>query len=358
MIGCIIVLSCFLFLSVIYNATSKNKAFTITYLVLCGLAVVLQMGLRDATVPYEVYDVNVYYDAYLEAGTSPLGEFLASKGKDFGYYAFTWLLAHVISDGQFLLFIVPVIVCFFTFRYIYKYSGNVVVSAILFLTLGFYGFAMTGFRQAIAISLCLWSVDFIKKRKVFPFIIVLLLATSFHQTAIVFGILFFFGNAKLKPSVIFLVVAIIAIISFMATYVFDIFNTWFGMNYTEENKDSIVGSILRLVIYAVIFVLIRLVYANRQNDRRLLNSRLSLMTYSMIFGSVISVFEITFSSILFRIAIYFIHAQIFVLVPNAVGFIRDKRIRRLIEVLFVVFSVALFLITIWRNELYEFYYII
>ena len=217
---------------------------------------------------------------------------------------------------------------------------------------------MTGFRQAIAISLCLWSVDFIKKRKVFPFIIVLLLATSFHQTAIVFGILFFFGNAKLKPSVIFLVVAIIAIISFMATYVFDIFNTWFGMNYTEENKDSIVGSILRLVIYAVIFVLIRLVYANRQNDRRLLNSRLSLMTYSMIFGSVISVFEITFSSILFRIAIYFIHSQIFVLVPNAVGFIRDKRIRRLIEVLFVVFSVALFLITIWRNELYEFYYII
>jgi len=66
-----------------------------------------------------------------------------------------------------------------------------------FVTFGIYTFMFTGVRQCLAMCMCLFSYKFIKKRRIIPFLILLLLAFSFHKSAILFIVAYFIYNRKI-----------------------------------------------------------------------------------------------------------------------------------------------------------------
>ena len=68
----------------------------------------------------------------------------------------------------------------------------------LFATMGIFTFMFTGTRQCMAMSICLMSFCFIKNRKIIPFILTVLLAFTFHKSAIFFLISYFIYNRKIN----------------------------------------------------------------------------------------------------------------------------------------------------------------
>ena len=62
--------------------------------------------------------------------------------------------------------------------------------------------------------------------------------------------------------------------------------------------------------------------------------------------------------IAFRIAKYFIDAINYVLIANVTESFKDKTMSKVFKACFIIFSVLLFFISISRNNLYEYVYII
>ena len=69
---------------------------------------------------------------------------------------------------------------------IYKYSNSVWMSVFLFYSLGYFGASMNTIRQCIAMTIIFLAYHFILENKIKLFLISVILATTFHKTAIVF----------------------------------------------------------------------------------------------------------------------------------------------------------------------------
>ena len=102
-------------------------------------------------------------------------------------YRFYVKLISLITDNYTVYFLFNGIIVFGSiYRFALKYSKNPFLVIYCFITLGTYQFFETGLRQALAISICLFAVDFIKDKKLVRFVLVVFLASLFHKSAWIF----------------------------------------------------------------------------------------------------------------------------------------------------------------------------
>jgi len=123
-------------------------------------------------------------------------------------------------------------------------------------------------RQATAVALCFFALQYIPSKRIVPYMIFILLACTFHRVAALMIPLYFLLNIKL-PSWAYLAVVGIGAVVMLAgiPWIQTIFLTvagWFGENYAEKaelyTEDAMfavsrglsLGFILNLAIFAVI----------------------------------------------------------------------------------------------------------
>lgn len=165
------------------------------FLLLSGIGVVFVMGARYAD-PALKGDLNNYARMYMKMGMIPWNEVLLNSDLEPGYLLLNKICSVVFPWTQSIVFIEAFICIYFTFRFIYLNSDDVYLAVLMYLAQGLFIFELTGFRQAIAISLCLYSIEFVKKRNLLGFLITIALACSFHTTAIVFLPIYFIANFR------------------------------------------------------------------------------------------------------------------------------------------------------------------
>lgn len=91
----------------------------------------------------------------------------------------------MISDSYtFLLFLQAILIYFFTWRSLKSFSISPIFSLLIWFSFSFAGIFFV--RQTIAVALVLFSFTFIFDRKLKLFITFVLIASLFHQTAIIF----------------------------------------------------------------------------------------------------------------------------------------------------------------------------
>lgn len=105
-----------------------------------------------------------------------------------------------IPSQVFLIIVAAVINGGFTY-FIYKESKAPLISTIIFLGAEFFILSFTALRQMIAVMLILNSFKYIKQKKLFKFICMVLLASTFHKTALIFLPAYFFKDIKITKKV-------------------------------------------------------------------------------------------------------------------------------------------------------------
>ncbi len=169
----------------------------------------------------------------------------------------------------------------------------------------FWLFAYNGLRQSMAATILFFSLYYIKKRKLWHFLLVIILAMSFHKTAIIFFPVYFLFNIKdLKREKIYLFISIIGVL-FVALFLRES-SSLIGMDryldskYAQISEEGKIMAFLKIIqSIALLFPFFlwrdKLVKANYTN--RLYYNIL----YLFIFVKVLS-FQITIAS---RFAFYF-----------------------------------------------------
>lgn len=253
------VLAVFIYLyGKLYRANSSNRRRKIYLIVTFGV-LILVAGLRDPSVGTDL--AGHYAKRYNMIGSyswSQIPTFSATIGYEIGYCYFTRLLHFFSSDVQFFVFATSFLMCAAFGYFIYKESTDVVLSAELMLFNCFYYRFMTMMRQGLAISIILVAYTLLngserKLKDYIKFALLILLASTFHSSAILCMLMILFDRLKFtKKQIIFGVGAMVAFYLFYMnfyTVALNFFGT--GNNYERYLTSATegVGNINMQTIY-------------------------------------------------------------------------------------------------------------
>lgn len=212
-------------------------------------------------------DTGTYANSYknLNITLSGLRDYLIADPKDFGYTTLMVLFKSIGLDFRTVLLIIAVLqitLLNITYR---KYSSNYLLSILLFvLSTDFYSWMWNGMRQFTAASIMFAGAGFIFDDKKVKAIFVILLASTFHQSALIMLPVLFFvqGRAFNKWSVIcilFTVGIMFAVDLFTDVLDSALENTQYSTVVTDY-QTGVVGvddgtNPLRVLVYSVPLIL-------------------------------------------------------------------------------------------------------
>ena len=319
------------------------------FLLFSGIGLVFVMGARFAD-PTMNGDLNNYVRMYQKMEMTPWNEVLLNSNIEPGYLLLNKICSVVFPWTQSIVFIEAFICVYFTFRFIYFNCKDVYLAVLMYLAQGLFIFELTGFRQAIAISLCLYSIEFIWKRNFFKFLIIVILACTFHSTAVVFFPMYFIANLKpsLKNTLLYAMgyYIILKIIPNLLLWGSNLT----GSDYSVASTwDNFIGPIINIIIYLVSMLLF--LYVNK--DRNQITNWKWNMT---ILGLII--YLLRFISLPFeRISFYF-SASTIVMIPDKILLVFSKNSRKVAYIMVVILLSFLFLYRIQSTvgTLYQFFW--
>lgn len=232
----------------------KNRR---SFMILCSLALIVILGLRTAnTGSPDTYTYSVMFNGIKKYSNiveylSHLGIldkfFLFSEG---GFYVFSWCVSQIFPSAQWFILVTSAIVVLSTARFISKHSEDIVVSWITFICLGSMTFAMNGMRQALAMSICLFAYDYAKEKKLFKFLLIVLLAVLFHKSAMMFALVYILCNMKFNTKSTAFLVAGVGVFLYFADRFALLYDNVTGEDYASgESFES--GGLINVAIYIV-----------------------------------------------------------------------------------------------------------
>lgn len=169
----------------------KEYAEKLALLVTC-ICVFILLALRNKATGV---DLEAYYSMYENMKGYSFIEVLKDFtflrkghliGVEWGYTLFTWIFARSGLGFQALLVVQSFFCVFSIYHFISKNSFKPSLSIVLIIAFGLIDYTYCILRQAISFAILLFSVDFIEKKKYPMCVLLVLLATLFHQTALSF----------------------------------------------------------------------------------------------------------------------------------------------------------------------------
>lgn len=260
-----------------------------------------------------------------------------------GYFLLTKVCSWLNMNNTQFLFVVAVLVYVPIFMFIYKYSCNPYISLLVYFSFGMFSYSLGIFRQMIAVSICLMSVDYIKTREFWKFLVCVLVAMSFHTTAIIFLIMYFLSLFDLSkfPKLVFLA-SIISLVfgSFfmrIAVFVFPQYRS-----YWDQSQSG--GTYFALILYAISYLTYSYIIRKRKaciEEKIIINA----IAIAMILQGM------SYSVSFFGRVVYYFSVFLLPAIPNLLfKLIRVKKSMNFVLVTFIIVMCALFFMEFHNNQ--------
>lgn len=219
-----------------------------------------------------------------------------------GWMVLCKLLSYVSDNFYVFLSLIAAIQIFLIGFVIKKTSKDVIFSYVVFFCFGLYALSFSGLRQAMAFSITFFASYFLMKDKKITFVLLVLLASTMHQSALVFLIALLFNIIKYTNSraaiISLLVIVLIPVLGWLTSMLSSFL-------FPERYNASVVidsgGAYTMFAVYGVLVLLGFRANNNRENG---------FIRYMIILAFAIQSLGVISSSYLTRLGYYF---QIFYL---------------------------------------------
>lgn len=223
-------------------------------------------------------DTGLYRRFFSEAPSSlsQIPSYIVDVNKDRGFYFFTAIIKCLISSDERIYFYI--IAAFQGLAVIYllrKYSNNMLLSLFIFVAGNdFLSYMENGIRQFVAVCIILLASSFIFEKKYIRAVIAVLVASLFHQSALLMlPIVFIAQGQPWNKSTTFMLLGSLFAVAFTSqftsilenmledTQYSDIVNTWTAWDTGGTNP-------IRVAVFCVpaLLSLMGLTYIREEND--------------------------------------------------------------------------------------------
>lgn len=327
-------------LSLIYVKASKTKGQekSLKILqVLIALPAFLVMALR--------YDVGIDYKHTYQ----PVFEVIRATGAysniDFGFVLLNRLVLIFTTDYAGIFILTSFLFSIFTYKAIYQNSKNVPLSVFIMIASSFYFLSMNIVRQAITITIFLYALKFIKERKFWPYLITILIATSFHRTALLYLPIYFLAHINLKPRymialVIITIIGLPVIIDLIEIIVAGSkYERYLNGIWVVQEEGVPIGAFVNIC-----WLLLCLILTMLDNKKNVVDKEL-LMYKNIHFIGVLTTCLIGSIPLAGRLFTNFYHIQI-LSIPFIISKIENKKYRALFIAAVVIYFSILFIVNV------------
>lgn len=261
-------------------------------------------------------DTEIYYYGYSRIGQyASLFSAIQSSRYEIGYTVLCYGLHKIGASFLELQIIISTFIYCSLYRFFVKYSNNFAFSCFVFLTLRYAMSTMNVVRTWIAVAILLYTIPFIQKRKLIPFLLLVALAGCFHTTALVFIILYPAAKLKINGGTIFVTLISSVIVSLLAKPIFMKTTSLIGRysGYLSSKYfvyESNIAVYLTLAIDIALFILIYVTVGRATTGVCELGASSNMITIEQI-GLVCGLLVMAFgiiglgNTIMDRISVYF-----------------------------------------------------
>ena len=175
-------------------------------------------------------------------------------GVEFGYQLIEYLLLR-FTNNYFWLFFVTSFIVVFCYLYVFKkYSKDYIASVYVFITLGTYTFFFNGLRQGLAMAIFALAIPYLIKRNFFKYILICILASFFHTTALLMIPFYLLVNlnVKLLYKLVATFLGSLILSKFLITYIASTNERYESYAQTSENS----GGLLTLGFYVIMLIIV------------------------------------------------------------------------------------------------------
>ena len=219
-------------------------------------------GLRHYSVGDDTQSYGVRFETVKSTSWGNLWERVVDKYilgvegvKDPGYPLFQKIIQIFVKDYQVYLVLVAALFFIAFGIFLYKFSQNPYIGYILFSSLFYSFFAITGTRQTIATAfVVLIGVHLIRKKKLVAFVLLTLLASSIHMSCLCFLPFYFISRIKINRITLSLY-WIVTVLAFAFRYEFlELLQSVVGYDTYGDEEGAGVGTFMVLLIFVGILI--------------------------------------------------------------------------------------------------------
>ena len=228
-------------------------------LLLPMFALAFIMGLRHSSVGVDTQRYITTLTNYSHMGLKTL----FSQGYAYGFYLFNKIVSYLCGGSYTVYFsIIAVFVCISFYFFFRRHSVDYCLSQVLLIALGFSFFFMTGLKQTLAICILLYAYTALRDRKIVLFVLLTVLAASFHPSALIFLLILPVQIGVLRRIMIVLAPFVIVLANIYQEQIFRLFGnllpedlySTYGTTYTSQ--INMTGLLIQIAIFAMSLVLL------------------------------------------------------------------------------------------------------
>lgn len=307
---------------------------------------ILWTGFRSS----RVGDTGLYISLFRQAPSSlyELPEYLGTITKDKGYSVFSVIVKSIIGDNYIILFLIIASIQLIILALIYrKYSEDYWFSIFIFIaSTDYVSWMHNGMRQFIAVTIILAATPLILKKKYIWALLLILLAATFHLSALLMIPIFIIVQGKAwNWKMWVLLIAVIIVL-----YAADRFADLLDIMLSDTQYASVVSDWVewedngtnpfRVLVYSVptILSVIGLRYIREEGDE-LINMCVGLSVCSTAFYLISMV---TSGIFIGRLPIYMSLYATGILLPWLINHMFTESSRKLIKAVAVILFIAFF----------------
>jgi hypothetical protein len=322
LIGIVIVFS---FISILIHIDRKTNIIFIGF---CCLFIFLIQAFRSSSVGV---DVSGYLLGYNILNTMDIWNGEQYQNYEIGFSVFSQFLYFLGCSEQAYLAVIAAFIIIPIGYICYKYSKNSFLSLFIYITLGFFTFSFSGLRQIMATAITFFSFKYVTQKKYIKFFICILIAMSFHKSAVIFLFAYPLYYLEIKPIYYLGIIPL-----FIGVFLYkETFFLFFHQLYYEGTVTSFdITQAYTMLIVMIIVLILSNIFKNNQvsNFHHVYENYLLVAIFIQIFASI--------SNTIMRIGYYY-YLFIILLIPEIIMCQKDLRIR-ILAVLLVFISLIYF----------------
>jgi len=162
-------------------------------------------GFRYETgVDWRIYASMFQTTATIDEITTPLGREQIFSTPDYNYCLLISIIKYFGGSIQTVFFVVSLITYIFLYKSLVFFSDGKTTSLLIYFSLLFFVLDMSGMRQSLALSMFFYSIRYIYDRNLLKFILLIMLAASFHWSAYLLLCLYFIIGRHFSTKVLVL----------------------------------------------------------------------------------------------------------------------------------------------------------
>ena len=263
------------------------------YLAISLLFLAVFVGISDMLGGYDRYIYSELFDGIADItrteGSYTKAAIFYLYPSEFGYSWYNILVSYITANRYIFILLTTFVIYLLYYFSIKKYCANYPFAVMLFMGLMFF-FTFTYLRQMIGVGAAWLGLQYIYKRKLYKFLLCILIAATFHNSAIVLLPLYFIPTKRFKKKqvIIFMTLCLLLGLSGGPAAVFRLYGnitdmTERAISYSEQE----IGFRYEYIIEAFVFLFLILRNYTRipetKKDIVMLNTSLGFCAILLLF---------------------------------------------------------------------------